>query len=720
VSLIGRALPRREDELVLSGRARFLDDLDVPGAAHAAFVRSPFAHARVDAVRGPDSGPGLLAVLTADELRGRTRPLPFLVPDGVTAADQPHPILADGEVRYAGQPVAAVVAESRAQAEDAAELVEVDYEPLGPVLDARASHVDLVEFRRSGGDVEGAFAAADHVVRGTYAMPRLVAAPMEPRGAIASWDGDRLTAWCSTQDSHRAVAHLAHALDRPPDSVRVIVPHVGGAFGSKGGAPAEAVAVAVAAMDLGRPVKWAEDRLENFLASYQGRGMEADVELALAGDGRMLAVRARIYADLGGYLLQATAIPPHTAAMLMCGCYDLAAAEVEVFGRQTNRVPTGPYRGAGRPEAAYFMERVVDDAARELGMDPVELRQRNLISRFPHTTPLGFTYDSGDVRRCLDTALELVRPERSADGERVVGTGVGMYVERAGGRFESAKAALRPDGTVRVRGSTSPHGQGHDTTFAQVAAERLGLEVEDVELEFGDSATAPPGIGTFGSRSVAVGGAAVAQAADELREGCLAAAARVLGVARGEVSWTGGGLATADGRGLTLAELAAAEPGIEVAARFESDLVFASGAYAAVVEIERATGRLRVLRVAAVDDAGTIINPLLAEGQVLGGIAQGLGECLAEEATFDDEGQPTAASFADYSLLTAAELAPVETAFVESVSPLNPLGAKGIGEAGAIGTPPAVANAVADAIGHGVDPPFTEDRLWRAMREGAA
>jgi carbon-monoxide dehydrogenase large subunit len=717
VTLVGRALPRREDALVLEGRARFLDDLDPPGAAHVAFVRSPFARARIGEVGAPESSPGLLAVLTAASLRGRARPLPFLVPDGVTAADEPHPILADGEVRYAGQPVAAVIAESRAQAEDAAELVEVDYDPLEPVLDARASTVDLVRFERAGGDVDGAFAAADHVVRGTYAMPRLVAAPMEPRGAIASDEDGLLTVWCSTQDSHRAVAHLAHSLDRPPESIRVVIPHVGGAFGSKGGAPAEAVAVAVAAMELGRPVKWAEDRLENFLAAYQGRGMEADVELALAAGGRMLAVRARIYADLGGYLLQATAIPPHTAGMLMCGCYELEAAEVEVFGRQTNRVPTGPYRGAGRPEAAYFVERVVDDAARELGVDPVELRRRNLIGSFPHATPLGFTYDSGDFERCLDRALELVRPERSADGERVVGTGVGMYMERAGGRFESARAALRPGGRVLVRGSTSPHGQGHDTTFAQVAAERLGMELAEVELEFGDSATTPPGIGTFGSRSVAVGGAAVAEAADRLREACLAAAGRVLGVPAGEVSWNGGGLAAGNGRSLTLAELAAAEPGLEAESRFESDLVFASGAYAAVVEVERATGRLRVLRLAAVDDAGTIINPLLAEGQVLGGLAQGLGECLSEEATFDDEGQPTAASFADYSLLTAAELPPVATAFVESASPLNPLGAKGIGEGGAIGTPPAVANAVADAIGRGVDPPFTEDRLWRAMRE---
>jgi carbon-monoxide dehydrogenase large subunit len=443
--------------------------------------------------------------------------------------------------------------------------------------------------------------------------------------------------------------------------------------------------VAVAAMTSGRTVKWAEDREENFVASYQGRGVEADVELALDDDATMLAVRARIWADVGGYLMPTTAIPPHTTAMLICGVYDIQAADVEVSGRRTNKVPTGPYRGAGRPEAAYFMECTVDVAARELGIDPLELRRRNLIRELPYETALGWTYDSGDYARCLDMAAELVQPERHSDEERVVGTGFGMYVERAGGQFETADAELLPDGRLLVRSGSSPHGQGHDTTFAQLAAERLGVGLEDVELRFGDSKEVPRGVGTFASRSVAMGGSAVVQAVDALKE--------------------------------KLGQVAEAEPGIKASARFESDLVFSSGAYAAVVEIERATGRLRVLRLVAVDDAGTIINPLLAEGQVVGGIAQGLGQCLVEEAAYDEEGNPTFASFVGYSLLTAAEMPPVVTAFVESPSPLNPLGAKGIGEGGAIGAPAAVANAVADALGGvRVDPPFSEDRLWRALR----
>jgi aerobic carbon-monoxide dehydrogenase large subunit len=623
-------------------------------------------------------------------------------------------------VRYAGQPVAAVIAESRELAEDAAELVDVEYDDLEPVADPTSSRLDLLSWRRTSGAVEAAFATADVVAGGHYAMPRLAAAPMETRGALASYDpeADLLTLWCSAQDTHRQLSGLSHVLDRPPERLRVIVPDVGGAFGSKGVIAPEAALAAVAAMRLGRPVKWTEDRRENLLAGYQGRGVEADVELALDAGGRMLAVRARIRADLGAYLLPTTAIPPHTTAMLMCGCYDIPAAEVEVRGVQTNKVPTGPYRGAGRPEAAYFLERAVDDAARASGIDPVELRRRNLITAFPHRSPLGWTYDSGDYHRCLDLALELIEPGRgrvNGGGKRLRGTGVAMYVERAGGRFEAAQAALEADGRLRVRSSTSPHGQGHATTFAQIVADRVPVDPGDVVFEFGDSASVPAGVGTFASRSVAMGGSAVAQAAEELRARCLNAAAALLGADPEELVWDRDGFHTAGGRPLSPAELAR-HGRIEASVRFESGLVFSSGAYAATVEIDPATGILRVLRVAAVDDAGTIINPLLAEGQVLGGTVQGLGECLTEEATFDEEAQPTSASFADYSLLTAAEVPPIDAAFVESPSPLNPLGAKGIGEGGAIGTPAAVANAVADALdGRHVDPPYSQEKLWEAI-----
>jgi len=721
---VGRAIPRREDDRILRGAGRYLDDVELPDLLHAAIVRSPHAHAALRTVRAPAPAPGLVAVLSAADLRGRARSLPHRAPPGVKLADEPHPVLAVDEVRYAGQPVAVVVATSRALAEDFAELVEVDYDERDAVVDPRASEVVLERFARSGGDVEGAFASADRVVRGRYALPRLVAAPLEPRGIVASHDAgsDLLTVWCSTQDSHRVLAQLSHVLDRPEDAIRVIVCDTGGAFGSKGGIPPEAAAVAVAAIELGRPVKWAEDRYENFLAGYQGRGMEADVELALSADGDLRGVRARILADLGGYLLPSTAVPGHTACMLMCGCYDVPAADVALVGAQTHKVPTGPYRGAGRPEAAYFLERAIDDAARALGADPIALRRRNLVRSFPHETPLGLTYDSGDYERCLDLALELAEPESRSENERVVATGVALYVERAGGQWESADVSVAPSGRVTVASSTSPHGQGHDTAYAQIAAERLGLELDDIVLRFGDSKVVPPGIGTFGSRSMAMGGSALVVALDEIVARAREIAGDLLGVAPDDIAWEGDRLSAPGGGELTFAQVAAAahEPGLRSSARFSSDVVFSSGAYAAVVEIERATGRLAVRRVAAVDDCGTQINPLLAHGQVLGGVAQALGECLVEEVLHDDSGQPQTATFADYSLLTAAEMPPVTVGIVQSPSPLNPLGAKGVGEGGTIGALPAVANAVAAALGGAaIDPPYAERKLWRALREAA-
>jgi aerobic carbon-monoxide dehydrogenase large subunit len=692
--MIGRSLPRREDLPLLRGHGRFVDDLDPPGLAHVAFVRSHDARARILDVRVPSSAPGLVRVITARDLAGRVRGLPVAGPPGAELADAPHPILALDEVRYAGQPVAAVVAETRAQAVDAVELVEVEYDAEPAVIDARVAPETLMRLELSAGDVDAALAACAHRVHAHHRIPRLVAAPIEPRGAVIAYDerSDLLTVWASAQDPHRPLAQLAHALERSPERIRVVVPDVGGAFGSKGVIAVETVAVAVAAMELGRPLKWIEDRVENFLAAYQGRGVEASVELGLDSSGRFTALKASVLADLGAYLLPTTAIPPNTMAMLMTGCYDIPVAAVSVRGARTDKVPTGPYRGAGRPEAAYVLERTVDAAARRLEIDPIELRRRNLIRSFPHCSALGYTYDSGDYERCLDLAVELVGPE--PDGRGVFGTGVAMYVERAGGQWESARMSVGADGRVIARSGSTPHGQGHDTTFAQIVADRLGVDVDDVEMRFGDTAEVPPGVGTFGSRSVAVGGAALVRAADQILEQA--------------------------GRGpeaATLAQAAAAAGGLEAEVRFESEPVFGSGAYAAVVEIDSETGALAVRRLAAVDDAGTIINPLLAEGQVLGGVVQGLGAVLTEEAVHDVDGQPRNASFVDYSLPSAVEVPPIVTAFVESPSPHNPLGAKGIGEGGAIGTPAAIANAVADALGGDApDPPFTAEKLWRALR----
>ena len=658
MTFVGRPLRRREDERMLRGRARYVDDIVPEGLLHIAFVRSPYARARIVGIDGPE-------VITAADLAGRVRPVPLITPPGVELADAAHPILADGEVRYVGQPVAAVVAASRAEAADALEQVVVDYEPF------EGEPERLLRWHKASGDVEAAFAGAARVVRTRHEIPRAVAAPIEPRGCVAAPDGDVLRVWLSAQDVHRPRAGLAHALDRPPESIHVTLADTGGAFGSKGPPPPEVVVASIAALDRGRPVKWVETRTENFLAAYQGRGVHGDVELALDGDGRMLAVRARLVADTGAYLVQATAAPVHTMGMLMTGAYAIPAADVEVVGVRSDRVPTGPMRGAGRPEACFLLERTVDTAARELGLDPVELRRRNLVTDFPHETPLGFTYDSGDYRQCLDRVLELVgRPPPGA------ALGVALYVERAGGQWESAEMTRAGDGRVVVRSSSFPHGQGHDITYAQIVADRLGIPVEVVELRFGDSDEAPAGVGTFGGRSIPMAGSAIAVAADRL-----AAGERTASV------------------------------------RFESDMVFGSGAYAAIVSVDEETGHVTVHRIAAVDDAGTIINPLLAEGQVVGGTIHGLGTVLTEEFAYDDDDQPLAANFTSYALLSADEQPPVETAFVESPSPLNPLGAKGIGEAGTIGAPAAVANAVTAALGgRWVDPPFGPEKVWRALK----
>jgi carbon-monoxide dehydrogenase large subunit len=676
--MIGRPLRRREDERALRGQTRYLDDIELDGVAHVAFVRSPHPHALIGAVRAPAG----VELVTAGDLT--VQPFPVGAAPGVRVAPEPHPVLAGDEVRYVGQPVALVIAASRALAEDAAELVEVDYEVLPPVVDPRDSGFELLRFSHASGDVDAAFGAAAHIVGGRYSVPRLAAVPIEPRGCMAEYDerSDLLTVWCSAQDPHRPLAQLAHILRRAAETIRVIIPDVGGAFGSKGVIAPEVAAVAAAAIELRRPLKWIEDRRESLLAAYQGRAIEGELELALDADGRMLGLRARLLADLGGYLLTTTAVPAHTAATLITGCYDIPAASVTAVGVCTHKPPTGPYRGAGRPEAAYLLERLVDKSARALGLDRVALRRPNLIRSFPHRTATGLEYDSGDYERCLDLAVSLLDAAgvAPASSDCVRGSAVALLIERAGGLWESAEVEVLGDGRVLVRSSSSPHGQGHETTFAQIAASRLGLGVEDVVLEFGG----PPGMGTYGSRSVATAGSAVALAVDKLID--------------------------AAGRQRPF------PVGLKFSARFESGLVFSSGAYGALVEISRTTGRLSVLRLAAVDDAGTVINPLLAHGQVVGGAVQGLGECLTEEVVFSEDGRPLTASLFGYTLLSAADVPPIVTGEVCSPSPLNPLGAKGIGEGGAIGTLAAVSCAVDDALGgvH-VDPPFTSEKLWRAL-----
>jgi aerobic carbon-monoxide dehydrogenase large subunit len=678
---------------------------------HGAFVRSVYAHARIvrvdtEAARG---APGVRAVITAADLAGLADAFPIVVPRGAQVVPVAHPLLARDCVRYVGEPVALVVADSEEEAVDAAERVAVEVDELAALVDPRDAETAallhdeapanvLLRWRRSAGDVDGAFICAHAVARIRVCSPRLIAAPLEPRGVLAAHDPgtDLMTLWLSAQDQHRQLAGLAAVLRRPRERLRIVVPDVGGAFGSKGVPQAETAAVALAALSLHRPVRWVESRTESSLAVYQGRGIEIDAELALDGGGRMLALRARVLSDLGAYLYTTTPVPPLTAATLLTGCYEIPACDVEVVGVCTTKVPTGPYRGAGRPEATLAIERLVDLAGAELGLDPVELRRRNLIApdRFPYSTPLGLTYDSGDYGAALDDALDLGDWEtRRADRDRLraagrpAGVGLALYVERVGPGWETASVTLARDGSVILRTGSSPHGQGHETAFAQIVADELSVEPSAVEVRWGDSFEIPDGTGTFASRSITVGGSAAVLACRRLR-------------------------ARLD---------AGAEPPLEESARFElPGPVFSFGCSVAAVAVDAETGEVELLEVAAVDDCGRVVNPLLAEGQVVGAVAQAIGECLYEQVGYDENGQPLAINLHDYHLPTAQSVPPIASRLRETPSPFNPLGAKGVGEGGSVGTPAAIANAVADALAplgiRHLDLPFTPARVWEAMR----
>lgn len=751
---IGLPLKREEDLRFLRGEAKYVDDLTFPRMLHLAVLRSPIAHARLGRIEmgGALGASGVVRVVTGEELAGFSgTPIhPGQAPEGLWLANVSYALLAREKVRYVGEPVAAVVAESRAAAQDARELLEAEYDPLPAVTDPRAALAGgtllhealgdnvLLRWRRAAGDVEDAFRSAALVVRATVRIPRLAAAPIEPRGVIAAYDpaADLLTLWASAQDPYRQRAQLSRTLGRPEERIRVVVPDVGGAFGSKGALAPEAGVAAWLAMQMERPVKWVEDRRENLAASYQGRGLDADVEAAMSATGRILAIRARLIADLGAYLFPTTPVPPLSTAMLLTGPYAIEAAEVELLGVATTKVPTGPYRGAGRPEAAYLVERIVELAAQEMRADPIELRRANLIppGRFPYHTPLGFTYDSGDYARALDHACALLdyqqwREEQRrgrAEG-RLLGVGVALYVERSGsGVWENASVTVDREGRVMVRPGSTAHGQGHATIFAQIAAEVLGIPPVAVVVEQGDSAALPRGVGTFGSRSTTLGGSATFLALQQIRQRMSALAAELLEAPLEEIESRDGRFAVrgAPARALSFRDVAAAAhrgSGLSATAEFSlPGPVFPFGAYGAVVEINRETGQVEIVKLVAVDDAGRIINPLLAEGQVLGATVQGLGESLLEEVVYDEEGQLLTGAFTDYALPRAPGIPHIESALLETPSPFNPLGAKGIGEAGAIGTPAAIATAVMDAlqplgIRH-VDFPFTPEKLWRAMR----
>jgi carbon-monoxide dehydrogenase large subunit len=739
----GQEIRRVEDVRLLTGAGRFVDDLVLPGMLHLVAVRSPVAHARV---RGIDvtavrAAPGVRAVLTHADLAGLGS-LPIMKENGVQAADVPIPALAGDRVRFAGEPVAAVVADTRAQAVDAAELAEVDYDELPAVVavdDALAGRVllhsgvpgnVLYRWQRSHGDVAGSFARAAHVVRARLELPRLAAAPMEPRGVLAWHDPDTglLTVYASAQDPHRPRMQLAAVLRRPLDSIRVVVGDVGGAFGSKGVLAPEAFVAAVASARLGVPVKAIETRSENFLAAYQGRGARADCELAVDADGRFSGLRVRLTADIGAYLYPPSTVPPVLAALLVTGVYRTVAADVDVLGVATNKVPTGPYRGAGRPEGAYIAERMADLAAAELGLDRVTIRQRNLITpaALPYQTAIGTTIDSGDfpllLRRCselLDYGTALAEQRQARDRGEVSGVGLVVFCEMSGlGFWESAAVSMTPDGRAIAQTGSSPHGQGHQTAFAQLLADALGLGLDQVEIRYGDSAQVPPGVGTFASRSAIVGGSALVAAATALKQAAAQRAAERFGVPAAQVAWRAGKLLGPD-VAIEAGELAA-DGELAAAATFKlAAPVYSSGAYGVTVTIDKETGVLSVGRLVAVHDAGTLINPLIAEGQVVGATLQGFAEAVSEQVVYDADGQLLTGSFLSYGILSAAEAPVLHSEFISAPSPLNPLGVKGVGETGTTGMPAVMASAVADALApfgvRHLDPPYTAERLHQAM-----
>jgi len=758
---VGQPLKRREDHRLLVGAGRYVDDFQPPGCLHVALLRSPHAHARITGVDVEDArrAPGVVAVVTGSQVV-HLAPMPVnrLVAD---MRVPPHPIIADRLVHAAGTPVAAVVAERAALARDAAERVAVRYEPLAALPEPEAAvgagaptlFPDIAgnrSFTRvlRHGDAARAIASSARVVSLRTAPARIAGVAMEPRSVLASFDAstEELTLWVSCQAPFRIRAELARLLGLAESRVRVIAPDVGGGFGVKSGPYREEVLLAWLARELKRPLKWVATRGEDQITTNHSRGSVCDAELAVDAEGRITALRAQVTSPLGTALVNAAAGPPWNHARLLPGCYVVPACEISVTGALTTSAPVAAYRGAGRPEATFVIERLMDAAGRALDLDPAEIRRRNFIARdaFPFRTATGQLYDSGDYHLALERALDAAdyaglrrrQAERRTRGE-IVGIGLTSYVEPCALGWESGSIKVERSGRVTAITGSSAHGQGHETTFAQIVADHLGVTPDDVEVIHGDTRSGPEGFGTFGSRSVVLGGGALARVSAEVRDKGRRIAAKLLEAAPADVVPVTGGFhvagmserrvtwrdvataAYAPGHGLPPGDI----PGLEATTYFQPETeVWTFGAVVCMVRIEAETGRLAIERLVWVDDAGTVINPLLAEGQLHGSLAQGLGQTLLEAIVYDGDGQLLTGTLMDYAIPRADEVPPVRIEKTCTPSPLNPLGAKGVGEAGCIGIPPAVVNAAVDALSpFGVthlDMPLTPARLWEAIRAG--
>jgi len=774
-TMVGARIHRREDPRLVTGQGRYADDFVRPHTAYMAVVRSPVAHARIRSIDPVDAAnaPGVVAVLTATDFRqaltGTMPVAPAFVAEKKQVPDR-FPI-AETEVCYQGEPVAVVIAETKHQAADAAELVAVDWEPLPAVMDlekameagsptAHAEAEDNIGWDLTfSADTEAAFAEADVVLEERILQQRLAPTPMEPRGILAEWhDADKtMTMWLSSQNPHFIRLFIGGAMSIPENRFRVISPDVGGGFGSKISPYPEDYLVPAASKLLGRPVKWIETRTENLQNATHGRGQVFDVEIAGKRDGQLLGLRITQYLDIGAYMGTFSAF--QACACLLPGAYVWKQVGSRTVGILTNKVPTDPYRGAGRPEATHLVERMVDLFAQEIGMDPAAVRRRNFISEFPHTSPFGLVYDSGNYDGSLTRALDLAgyeqfrRDQMSARAQgRHVGVGISTWIEICGfgpsaatapatgglALTESAHVRVFPTGSVNVYVGTHSHGQGHDTTFPQIVADSLGVPYDNVELHHGDTAEGPAfGYGTYGSRSLAVGGMAVLKASHKVRDKARAIAAHMFEAAEEDVVFDQGHFyvkGSPENR-KAFGEIAFAaygaglpegmELGLEAVAYFDPpNFVWPFGAHICMVEVDPETGGVEMLKYVAVDDCGNVINPMIVDGQIQGGIVQGIAQALFEEVVYAEDGTLKTGTLLDYSMPTASEIPPLTMDRTVTPSPTNELGVKGIGEAGTIAASAAVINAICDALAplgiKHVDMPASPDRLWKQIQEAKA
>ena len=769
---VGARIKRREDPRLIQGLAQYVDDVKLVGILHVAILRSPHAHARIQNidVSAAKDHPGVVAVVTGEDIKDKVGTVPCAAtdPEGFPGmVVPPHYCLAYEKVRLVGEPVVAVVAEDKYIAQDAVDLIEIDYEPLdavtsseealaegAPILHEQFGTNRAFTWSLAGGDIDAALAEADRVVKQKFVHQRLAPNAIEPRGVLARFDpGDRqLTLWSSTQIPHLLKTQLSIMLGMTENRVRVIAPEVGGGFGSKLNVYAEEGLIGYLATQLKRPVKWIEGRRENMMHTIHGRDQAGDVEVAVKNDGTITGLKYTVTADVGAYYQLLTPAIPTLTGLMLCGCYKIQNVSMNLVATFSNKMATDAYRGAGRPEATYLVERIVDCVAHDLDLDPVEVRRKNFIGsdEFPYTTGTAVSYDSGDYTRALDKAMgmidyEALRQEQAdlrAKG-RYMGIGFSTYVEICGmgpsaampaGGWESSTVRVDPTGKVTVLTGVSPHGQGQETSFAQMIADGLGVDIDDVKIVHGDTEIVQYGIGTFGSRAMAVGGAAMHVAMGQIKEKAHKIAGHILeanpqdivmednmyfvqGHPENAVSLAD--ISTAAHVGVNIPE--GLEPGMSETHFFEpSNFTYPFGTHIAIVEVSAETGEIEIKRYIAVDDCGNIINPLLVEGQLHGGIVQGLSQALFEEVIYDEGGQMLSGSYMDYTLPRAHHFPRFEMDNTITPSPVNPMGVKGVGEAGTIGSTPCIVNAVVDALKpfgvRDIDMPMRPEKIWRLMQ----